>query len=112
VADRPARFVAKPVAVEAMPFGRFGDLYAIAAWCPQVYAVPQGYDHHLRRPTERDTATSDCLPDAPPFLVLRSTDGTARIDVGGWLMRTADSKFHAMPHVAFSDAYDPEVPRG
>lgn len=103
----PTTYTKKPVDVEAIWFdGTWSAALDIFRWMdsPMLY-VPKGYEHHLRRDSEKDRSTSDVLDTAPPFIIIKTLEGDMRCDLGDYVIRGVEGEFYPCKPNIFMDTY-------
>jgi hypothetical protein len=77
-----------PPLVEAFRFMGWQNAEEFHKWFPNAFYVGRGYEHYLRRDSEKDRSRGDTLEDAPPYLVLPSGSARGiRVDVGQWVVQ-------------------------
>lgn len=109
----PQRFRRTPVEIEAMQWnGVFSSAEAIARWLngrAVVWPVPRGYEHGLRRETEKDRSRDDTLDTAEAYLCvygIASSNGEAvRVDAGSWFV-VDDSDVTVLRRDEFATTYE------
>lgn len=84
---KPQRRQLRPQFAEVMRFEGWQNAQAIFDWCGKVFYVGRGHEHGMRRENEFDRGNHHIREEAPPYLVLDTTDeGRVRVDVGDWVV--------------------------
>jgi hypothetical protein len=95
----------KSTRVDAEQFTGWEGAESIMRWLPGIFYVPQGFEHSLRTPQERN---QDGRPskNAPEYLVFPNPSGPdIRIDVGTWLVVDSEKKTYMYSDSDFANRY-------
>ncbi len=106
------RYRTKPTEVTAVQFnGYLESVEQLVQLGAMVSYTPRGFDHRLREAGEKDRSRGDTLEEAPPFLVLFTTQGGVRVDRNDWVVNTGDGPWRHVRAEKFAEAYEAiEVP--
>lgn len=102
----PKKFMKKPVEIEAFQFTDWASAIGIFNWASDVFYVPRGYDHSLRKDSEKDRGRGDVLDSAAPFLIVKTLEGRMRADVGDWIIKGVQGEFYPCKPDIFKETYD------
>lgn len=101
----PDRYRKKPVEIEAIEFRGWNNAREVCEWA-DAYFVGRGYEHALRRESESDRSNGHILDDAPPFLVIKTLEGSMRADVGDFVIRGVQGEFYPCKPDIFGATYE------
>lgn len=101
----------KPVLVEAKQFTGWNAAQDMKQWGADIFYVPAGYDHRLRRPNEYDRV-GYIQEFAKEMLVLYNSTGEVRVDVFDWVVTDDPNheNFWVVENIQFKDLYEKEEP--
>lgn len=102
---KPKIYMSNPREVEAIRFQHWSDAIAISQWTKNAFYVPQGFEHHLRKDSEKDRSRGDVLDSAPAYLVVYTLDLAFRVDLGDWVVKTENGQFNAFKTDAFDQNF-------
>lgn len=103
-----AQYRKKPVVIEARQFANWSSAIEIMTWATDVYLVPAGAEHPLRRESEHDASNGHVYEEnAPAFLVVKTLEGPMRADEEHWIIRGVAGEFYPCKPDIFEETYEP-----
>jgi hypothetical protein len=100
-------FRKKPVTVEALEFcGYLSDAEILHGLGAPVLYIPRGYEHDLRKDSEKDRSRGDVLDHAPAYLVITTLEGRMRADIGDYIIKGVQGEFYPCKPDIFAETYE------
>lgn len=101
----PVEVYRRVVSVEAIQFWGWQNADDIWKWAKIVFYVPPGAEHRFRRKPEMDGSSGMVHEEAPEFLVIKTVNAEARVDVGDWVIKGLEGDFYTMKNEPFQNQY-------